>query len=62
MKPRRCVHALVEIGILRVHMSVEVNDPELTPMEILGDPPHGREAKGMIAAEHHGKRAAGVYV
>jgi len=31
-------------------------------MEMLGDPTHSREAKGMVAAEHHGKRPTGVHV
>ena len=62
MKPWCGMHALVEIGVLRVDMPVEVNDAELAPMEILGHSPHGREAKGMVAAEHHGKRPTGVDV
>ena len=56
------MHALVEIGVLCVHMPVEVNDAEFAAMEMLGDPTHCREAKGMVAAEHHGKCPTGVHV
>src|SRR6266850_4675823 len=62
VKPGCGVHALVEIGVLRVYMPVEVNDAELAAMEMLGNASHSRKAKGMVAAEHHGKRSAGVHV
>ena len=56
------MHAFVKIGLLCIHMPIEVNDAELAAVQILGDSPHGRKAKGMVSAKHDGKGATGVDV
>ena len=56
------MHAFVEIGLLCIHMPIEVNDAELASIQILGDSPHGRKAKGMVSAKHDGQRATGIDV
>ena len=38
MKPGRGVHAFVEIGLLRVHMAVEVKDAEFASFEFCATP------------------------
>ena len=62
MEPRGGVHPLVEVGLLGVHVPVEVDDPEVAAAEVRGDAAGGRVADGVVAAEHHGERPAGVDV
>ena len=61
VEPRRRVHALVEVGLLRVDVAVEVDDAELA-VEVLRHAAHRRVADGVVAAEHDGEGAALVDV
>jgi hypothetical protein len=55
VKPRRRVHPLVEIGLLRVNVTVEMDDPELA-VEVLRHPPRRRKPDRMIPAQHRRER------
>ena len=56
------MHPLVEVGLLRVDVAVEVNDPEVAAVEVLRDGAHRRVADRVIAAEHDREGAARVDV
>ena len=62
VEPGRGVHALVEVGLLRVDVAVEVDDAELAAVQVLGHAAHGRVADGVVAAEHDREGAAVVDV
>ncbi len=62
VEPGRRVHALVEVGLLRVDVAVEVDDAEVPAVEVLRHTSHGREADRVVAAEHDRERAARVDV
>ena len=56
VEPRRGVHPLVEVGFLRVDVSVEVDDADVA-VHVRRQSADRREADGVIAAEHDGHHA-----
>ena len=61
VEPRRRVHALVEVGLLRVDVAVEVDDAEVA-RHVLRDAAHRRIADRVVATEDDREGAAGVDV
>ena len=60
MKPGGRMHALVEIGILRIDMTVEVDDPQVATPQVLRHRPHRGIANGVVAPKDNGQGATGV--
>ncbi len=60
MKPGSRVHALIEIGLLRIYMPIEMNNAELPSVHMLRNAPDRRKAERMVSAEYHGKCATRI--
>ena len=61
VEPRRRVHAFVEIGLLGVDVTVEMDYPEVA-IEVLGHPPDGRVADRVVPAQDDRQGAGRVHV
>jgi len=61
VKPRRGVHALVQVLFLDVGMAVEVDDADFL-VRLAGNAAHGGKADGVIAAQDHRKGAGAEHV
>jgi hypothetical protein len=53
------MHALVEVRFLGVHVSIEVDDPEVSTTQVLSDGAGGRKTDRVVASEDHGEGTTG---
>ena len=60
MKPGRGMHAFVEIGLLCIDMTVEVQDAEFLAVHILSHPSHSRKSQRMVSPQDYWKGPARI--